>query len=45
MPAEPIELIYSLVGYPSETEWIEFKESDGDYVRLDNAPVGCCPGR
>lgn len=26
--AQPIELIYSLIGYPSETEWLEFKESN-----------------
>lgn len=34
MAAEPIELIYSLVGYPSETEWIEFKESNNDSEKI-----------
>ena len=34
MPADPIELIYSLVGYPSETEWMEFKESNNDCTRI-----------
>ena len=27
---EPIDLIYSLVGYPNETEWLEFKENFDD---------------
>ena len=26
----PMDLIYSLVGYPNETEWIEFKEGNSD---------------
>ena len=26
----PMDLIYSLVGYPDETEWIEFKEGNSD---------------
>ena len=34
MSADPMELIYSLIGYPSETEWIEFKESNNDCVRI-----------
>lgn len=32
--AEKIELIYSLVGFPNETEWIEFKEGNGDPARI-----------
>ena len=32
--AEPIELVYSLAGYPSETEWIEFKEDNTDTERI-----------
>ena len=32
--AEKIELIYSLVGFPSETEWIEFKEGNSDPERI-----------
>lgn len=32
--AEKIELIYSLVGFPNETEWIEFKESNSDPERI-----------
>ena len=31
---EPIELLYSLIGYPSETEWIEFKEGNADPERI-----------
>ena len=27
---DPMELIYQLVGYPDETEWIEFKSSSND---------------
>ncbi len=27
---EPMDLIYQLVGYPNETEWIEFKEGNAD---------------
>ncbi len=30
MTTNPMELIYSLTGYPAETEWIEFKEGNGD---------------
>lgn len=26
--ADGMELIYSLVGYPDETEWLEFKEGN-----------------
>lgn len=29
-----IELIYSLVGFPAETEWLEFKEGNGDPERI-----------
>lgn len=32
--AEKIELIYSLVGFPNETEWIEFKEGNCDPTRI-----------
>lgn len=32
--ADDIELIYSLIGYPSETEWLEFKEGNGDPERV-----------
>ena len=32
--AEPIELIYSLIGYPHETEWLEFKESNTDCTQV-----------
>lgn len=32
--AEPIELIYSLVGYPHETEWLEFKTGNNDPTRI-----------
>lgn len=32
--AEKIELIYSLVGFPNETEWIEFKEGNSDPTRI-----------
>ena len=28
--SDPMDLIYSLVGYPDETEWIEFKEGNSD---------------
>ena len=31
--ADGMELIYSLVGYPDETEWLEFKEGNSDPVR------------
>lgn len=35
MPAtDTMEFIYSLVGYPDETEWIEFKEGNSDPVRI-----------
>lgn len=27
---EPMDLIYQLIGYPNETEWIEFKEGNSD---------------
>ena len=27
---DPMDLLYSLVGYPDETEWIEFKEGNSD---------------
>ena len=29
-----MELIYSLVGYPCETEWLEFKEDNKDPLRI-----------
>ncbi len=29
-----IELIYSLVGFPAETEWLEFKEGNGDAEKI-----------
>ena len=29
-----MELIYSLVGFPDETEWLEFKDSQGDPERI-----------
>ena len=32
--ADPMELLYQLVGYPDETEWIEFKESNNDRERI-----------
>ena len=32
--AEFMELVYSLIGYPDETEWIEFKEGNSDPVRI-----------
>lgn len=32
--ADDMELIYSLVGYPNETEWIEFKEGNSDPERI-----------
>lgn len=32
--ADSMELIYSLVGYPDETEWIEFKNSNDDPGRI-----------
>ncbi|MDO4538479.1 MAG: ATP-binding protein [Coriobacteriales bacterium] len=31
---QPIELIYSLVGYPHETEWLEFKTGNNDPERI-----------
>lgn len=31
---EDMELIYSLIGYPDETEWIEFKEGNSDPERI-----------
>lgn len=33
-PVEPIELVYSLIGFPHETEWLEFKTNDTDAVRI-----------
>lgn len=32
--ADDMELIYSLIGYPNETEWIEFKEGNSDLERI-----------
>ena len=32
--ADDMELIYSLIGYPNETEWIEFKEGNSDPERI-----------
>lgn len=32
--AGDMELIYSLIGYPNETEWIEFKEGNSDLERI-----------
>lgn len=32
--ASGIELIYSLIGYPNETEWVEFKEGNSDPMRI-----------
>ena len=31
---EALELLYSLAGFPSETEWIEFKEGNSDPTRI-----------
>jgi len=31
---EPIELVYSLIGYPHETEWLEFKTGNNDPERI-----------
>ena len=31
---DPMELLYQLVGYPDETEWIEFKESNNECERI-----------
>ena len=31
---EPMDLIYQLIGYPDETEWIEFKEGNSDPVQI-----------
>ncbi len=31
---EIMELIYSLAGFPDETEWIEFKEGNSDPIRI-----------
>ena len=31
---EKIELLYSLVGFPDETEWLEFKEGNSDPERI-----------
>ncbi len=32
--SNPMDLIYSLVKYPSETEWIEFKDSNNEAERI-----------
>lgn len=32
--SDPMELIYQLVGYPNETEWIEFKEGNADPIQI-----------
>lgn len=32
--ASPMELIYSLIGYPEETEWIELKDANADPERI-----------
>lgn len=32
--ADPMELIYSLRGFPPETEWLEFKESNADCMQI-----------
>ena len=32
--ADDMELIYSLIGYPNETEWIEFKEGNSEPERI-----------
>lgn len=32
--ADDMEFIYSLIGYPNETEWIEFKEGTSDPERI-----------
>ncbi|MGN0072128.1 MAG: ATP-binding protein [Atopobiaceae bacterium] len=29
-----MELIYSLIGFPQETEWLEFKESNSDCIQI-----------
>lgn len=31
---ETLELIYSLAGFPDETEWIEFKEGNSEPIRI-----------
>lgn len=31
---EKIELLYSLIGFPDETEWLEFKEGNSDPERI-----------
>lgn len=31
---ETLELIYSLAGFPNETEWVEFKEGNSDPTRI-----------
>lgn len=30
MTTDPMELVFSLIGFPAETEWLEFKESNSD---------------
>ena len=32
--AYSIDLIYSLIGYPNETEWLEFKSNNNDADRI-----------
>lgn len=32
--ADKIELVYSLVGFPNETEWLEFKEGNSEAERI-----------
>lgn len=32
--ADEMELVYSLIGYPAETEWIEFKEGNSEPDRI-----------
>ena len=32
--ADEMELLYSLIGYPAETEWLEFKDSNSDPERI-----------
>lgn len=32
--ADTMELVYSLIGYPDETEWLELKENLTDPIRI-----------
>ncbi len=32
--SNPLDLLYSLIGYPNETEWIEFKEGNSDPLQI-----------